>query len=517
MGNRNFATVSALSGFDFLDDARALALMDWDVDGRMDFWVSNRTAPRLRFMRNELEKTGDWLQIGLEGGDLLDPFGARVEVTLVNGPKLLSSLRAGEGFLGQSTRWLHFGLGKNSVKKVRVRWIDGTWEEFTGLGKNARFLCREGKGKALPVSASEKRLMSGQPFTKTSENTSVFIPLPVALPLPVLHYQNPDGAAAQITPGQGKPILINLWDPTCADCETELRDWKKERAQFPADLQVLALIASGGGREEGAQFISSHELPFTWGVLTPDSAKLLAEIVQKNMSTLEAVPAPTSFLVNAQGDLVALSIGILPGKEVVDQLAKGILTNVPNAQRMQTVFGRGQWVAGDERWLDLIHIPIASMKLGRHKEAATYVRRAYSHLSHHKEIDRLLVWIGESYLKEGNATEGLKFFLNALSNGTRDPLVMNNVAWELATHADPKVRNGKLALKWALAAIQEVGDKDATYLDTLAASYAENGQFEEALQVVQRGLYISQQEGQKHLNLGLLKAQKLYKANKPMR
>ena len=56
-GEGHFATISSLSGFDFLDDARALALMDWDADGRMDFWVSNRTAPRVRFMKNELEES----------------------------------------------------------------------------------------------------------------------------------------------------------------------------------------------------------------------------------------------------------------------------------------------------------------------------------------------------------------------------------------------------------------------------------------------------------------------------
>ena len=110
-GEGQFATISGLSGFDFPDDARALALMDWDADGRMDFWVSNRTAPRLRFMKNDLKGTGQWLQIGLEGRGLLDPYGARVEVTVTSGAKLISSLRAGEGFLGQSSRWLHFGLG----------------------------------------------------------------------------------------------------------------------------------------------------------------------------------------------------------------------------------------------------------------------------------------------------------------------------------------------------------------------------------------------------------------------
>ena len=50
-GNR-FADISALSGLDFPDDGRAVALVDWDQDGDVDLWVSNRNAPRLRLLRN---------------------------------------------------------------------------------------------------------------------------------------------------------------------------------------------------------------------------------------------------------------------------------------------------------------------------------------------------------------------------------------------------------------------------------------------------------------------------------
>ena len=111
LDGKRFATVSALSGFDFADDSRSLALVDWDVDGNMDVWVSNRTAPRVRFLKNNLPSNDHWIQFGLESDKLLDPVGARVELTLNDERKLLRTLRAGEGFLGQSSRYLHFGMG----------------------------------------------------------------------------------------------------------------------------------------------------------------------------------------------------------------------------------------------------------------------------------------------------------------------------------------------------------------------------------------------------------------------
>ena len=48
-----FANVSAVTGLDFKDDGRAVAVTDWDHDGDLDLWLRNRTGPRLRLMRNE--------------------------------------------------------------------------------------------------------------------------------------------------------------------------------------------------------------------------------------------------------------------------------------------------------------------------------------------------------------------------------------------------------------------------------------------------------------------------------
>ena len=52
-GNGQFVDVSAASGLDFADDGRAVGLVDWDFDGDIDFWIANRSAPQLRFLRND--------------------------------------------------------------------------------------------------------------------------------------------------------------------------------------------------------------------------------------------------------------------------------------------------------------------------------------------------------------------------------------------------------------------------------------------------------------------------------
>ena len=66
-GGARFADVSAVTGLDFLDDGRAVAVVDWDHDGDLDLWLGNRTAPRIRFMRNNIDHENRFLKIQLIG------------------------------------------------------------------------------------------------------------------------------------------------------------------------------------------------------------------------------------------------------------------------------------------------------------------------------------------------------------------------------------------------------------------------------------------------------------------
>ena len=86
-----FANVSAVSGLDLIDDGRAAAVVDWDHDGDLDIWVSNRTGLQVRFLCNNLAGDHHFLAVRLEGRNVAskrDAIGARLELT-VNVAKLL--------------------------------------------------------------------------------------------------------------------------------------------------------------------------------------------------------------------------------------------------------------------------------------------------------------------------------------------------------------------------------------------------------------------------------------------
>ena len=65
---------------------------------------------------------------------------------------------------------------------------------------------------------------------------------------------------------------------------------------------------------------------------------------------------------------------------------------------------------------------------------------------------------------------------------------LNNLAWLLATCPDDNVRNGRRAVTLAEKAVELTERKNATYLDTLAAAYAEARRFDDAVRVQQEAL-----------------------------
>ncbi len=95
------------------------------------------------------------------------------------------------------------------------------------------------------------------------------------------------------------------------------------------------------------------------------------------------------------------------------------------------------------------------------------------------------------YVRRGEVQNAIAEYTEALrlrpvlSFSARNYNWANNLAWLMATHPDDGVRNGPEALRWAKAAAAVAGESDAHVFGTLAAALAENGQFEEAVSVME--------------------------------
>ncbi|HZL42887.1 MAG TPA: glycosyltransferase family 39 protein [Verrucomicrobiae bacterium] len=102
-----------------------------------------------------------------------------------------------------------------------------------------------------------------------------------------------------------------------------------------------------------------------------------------------------------------------------------------------------------------------------------------------------------------------------LSHGN-SPEPLKDLAWLLATHPDPALRDGKEALRLAELAIQKSGKEDRNLLAILAAAYAECGRFPEAIAAVQQAIQNSPPTGDS--NAATLKDMlQAFQANRPYR
>ena len=90
----------------------------------------------------------------------------------------------------------------------------------------------------------------------------------------------------------------------------------------------------------------------------------------------------------------------------------------------------------------------------------------------------------------------------------------NAMAWTLATNPDPLLRNGQRAVDFAEKAVAATNRKDPMILDTLAAAYAELGQFTNAVRCDQEAIALLHDDPLKN---DLTSRLKLYQSNSAYR
>jgi len=88
---------------------------------------------------------------------------------------------------------------------------------------------------------------------------------------------------------------------------------------------------------------------------------------------------------------------------------------------------------------------------------------------------------GLAYSLIGNYSEGIRDCNKAVDLDPDNYEANNNLAWLLAVAPDPALRDGKNAVKYAKRACDRVGWNVPLCLGTLAAAYAETGDFDNAV------------------------------------
>ena len=502
LGDGHFVDISRVSGLDFKDDARALARVDWDGDGDLDLWIANRSAPQLRFMRNDSDVGRDAprhaLELRLTGRDVnRDAIGARVEAR-VGERRLVRVVQAGTGYISQSSRRVHIGLGEaERVDELTVSWPDGSEQSFQDLPVDQRFHLSQGEGLGqVDVAPRQVALTPSVPeLPRKSERAS--IGLSFRVPFPRLTATTLDGELVELATS-GRPTLVNLWASWCANCKVEMLEWNREReALQAAGLRIVALSVDEDEALARA-FVEDMDPWFTTGMA--DEQLLLAlETVQTTiLDRSRPLPVPSSFLIDANGQIARIDKGPVELETLLEHIADLPLKGRAVADAALPFPGR--WLKGPDfppvlTIADrLVHGGHPRLSYPYYEQALERLKGPTGNLTPGNEgpaasLSLRLVILAETLFEQGHTDEGRRWLDTAGQLSTAHPRLWRALGAHLLATGD--AAGAKNA---SLRATQLAPDDPAAWRG-LAAAQRQLGEEEAALASVARALQLEPADG----------------------
>lgn len=544
-----FADVSAATGLDFDDDARSVAVADWDHDGDLDLWLANRTSPRVRFLRNEIVSRSAHLTLELVGdpqrGANRDAVGAWVEVQLggESPRKFVKPVVAGDGFLSQSSRRLHFGLGDaptaNSAKieRVTVRWPAGSEprvETFTGVASNGRYRLVHGTGRAESNVAARNIALQTSPLQAPPPSSVARVKLLEPLPMGEYEYVDLVGQTVRSADLVGVPVLLNFWSTSCAPCLKELREFGTEKAALDRlKVRIVALNVDGLNQADPPtadalkSLLANVKYPFYSGrannALLAEVDKFQRRVVYRQRT----LPLPLSVLIDPAGRGTTIYFGPVEPRvllaDVLDMAAD------PSTYRQRAVPFAGRW-ARDLFESHPIAVASAYLEGGYPTDARAYIDKYLSQDSAppslgrtRDEVNRNLrvadmhQMLGRIAEFENKPQDAAAAYRRALEFHADHAPARASLAWLLSTSPNEALRNGREALQLVEPLASGPGRRDLAVLDALAAAYAEVGRFPEAIKTAETAIEVAKGQADVSREREIAVRLGAYRASRPHR
>ena len=125
--------------------------------------------------------------------------------------------------------------------------------------------------------------------------------------------------------------------------------------------------------------------------------------------------------------------------------------------------------------------------------------------------------LANALVQKGFYREAVAHYEITLQSEPDSEMPLNNLAWVLAAAPDDSIRNGARAVDVALRLIRVTQNKNPFYIRTLAAAYAEAGQFDKAIEAGEKASGLAHVQGQDKLAAKIEVETDLYKEHQAYR
>ena len=496
---------------DFADDARTHTLVDWDHDGDVDIWSANRTAPQVRFLQNSSPPMNDFVALRLRGTECnRDAIGATVAIQLTGQSKpIVRQLYAGSGYLGQSSKTLTIGLGANAViDSLSVRWPGAhKAEHFKNAVPGARLLLVQGTQQAQHQTRRETINLAAGDLELASPSDTANLLVTSQVLVPPIPYRSMEGSMETVYPAtaadsSGQPVpdatLVAVWASWCTPCIEELHRLDESFASLRAhEIDVVALSVDeideqSPGKPAVAQIARQLSGQFRIGLATKQTLNCLQTLYDMPFRQFRQISIPSSILIGSDGRMLAMYRGAVATKRVLRDVQK---RHLPYEQLVGAALPfPGRWHRIPQR-PSMLTVPVLLMEEAEVDLVWEMVQQHHAIFKDDDEFAKLLVWIGDERFKNGRAAEALRVYEEAMQIDPTNMLVANNIAWQFAANKNHASRDGEKAVKWATVAAKSSNYQNEYVLDTLAAAYAQNRQFDKAVEAAKKAIAIAIAQG----------------------
>jgi protein O-mannosyl-transferase len=125
--------------------------------------------------------------------------------------------------------------------------------------------------------------------------------------------------------------------------------------------------------------------------------------------------------------------------------------------------------------------------------------------------------LANALVQKGQLREAADHYEKALQSEPDLILALNNLAWLMSAGPDDSLRNDTLALELAKKANALSNNSNALFVRTLAAAYAQAGQFENAIETARKASELAEVQGKQRLVREIAEDVDLYQRHAPLR